>query len=234
MNPGSRTLLWSILRLLTAALITAAVIAQLGASISESAAAGRDVPTVIANFFSFFTILSNTLAAIVLAWAGTAGLRIRDGVETPALALALASVTTYMLITGIVYNLLLRQIELPQGSQPIPWSNEVLHLVGPILLLVDLLFGTRRRALPWRAIGAIIAFPLIWTAYTLVRGPLVVNPISGVPYWYPYPFLNPNNPGGWGSVAVYVVIISVAFVAVASLVVWAGRRRGRGAQTPGA
>ncbi len=218
--------LWSTLRLVFAAAIAAAIIAQLAASISTSADAGRDVATVIANFFSFFTILSNALTAVVLAWAGVAGLR---GAQTasPALGTALACVTTYMIITGIVYNTLLRQIELPQGSQPIPWSNEVLHLIGPLFLLLDLFVGPLRRALPWRAILVIIAFPLVWVAYTLVRGPLVTNPVTGDPFWYPYPFLNPNNPGGWGMVVTYVAIISIAFVLVSAFVVWVGRRRAK-------
>lgn len=220
-----KPLIWSVLRLAFAALIAAAIIAQLVASVSTSVAAGRDVATVVANFFSFFTILSNALSVVVLVWAGVAGLRRRDGVETAPLATALAGVTTYMIITGIVYNALLRQIELPQGSAPIPWSNEVLHLIGPLFLLVDLFVGPLRRALPWSTIVTLLAFPLLWTAYTLVRGPLVTNPVSGDPYWYPYPFLNPFGPGGWASVVVYVVIISVAFAAVATLVVWIGRRR---------
>ena len=98
--------------------------------------------------------------------------------EPPALALALACVTTYMVITGIVYNLLLRSIELPQGSEPIPWTNETLHLIAPLFLLADLFIGPLRRALPWRS---------VWGSsssrspgrYTLLRGPFVTNPVSG-------------------------------------------------------
>ena len=132
-----------------------------------------------------------------------------------------------MVITGIVYNALLRSITLPQGSEPVPWSNEVLHLIGPLFLLADVLFAPRRRALPWGAVLTIIAFPLVWTAYTLIRGPLVTNPATGDGWWYPYPFLNPNNPDGWGSVIVYVIVIAVLFAAVAAFIVWWGRRRAR-------
>ncbi|MFE7845485.1 Pr6Pr family membrane protein [Microbacterium sp. NPDC057407] len=218
---------WSVMRLAMAALLVVAIVAQLAASVSTSLQLGRDVPTTIANFFSFFTILSNTLAAIVLAWAGiwyfARGRRAL--VEPPALAMALACVTTYMIITGIVYNTLLRSIVLPQGSQPIPWSNELLHLIGPLFLAVDLFVGPLRRALPWRAVWGIIAFPILWVVYTMIRGPLVVNPANGDPFWYPYPFLNPNL-GGWTSVVLYVIGISIAFVVVASIVVWWGRRVG--------
>ena len=219
---------WSVMRLAMAAVIATAIVAQLLKSVSTAAELGRDVGTTIANFFSFFTILSNGLAAAVLVWAAlwffTRG---RHAVaEPPALALALACVTTYMIITGVVYNVLLRQIVLDQGSAPIPWSNEVLHLIGPLFLLADLFVGPRRRALPWRTVWAVIAFPILWVAYTMLRGPLVTSPGTGDPYWYPYPFLNPPPPGGWGAVAFWIAVISVAFLVFASVVVWWGRRVG--------
>ena len=220
--------MWTVLRLAMAAVMVAAISAQLAKSIGTATELGRDVTTTIANFFSFYTILSNALAAIVLIWAAlwyfARGRRALA--EPPALALALASVSTYMIITGIVYNALLRFITLPQGSAPIPWSNEVLHLVGPLFLLADIFFGPLRRALPWRSLWAVVAFPILWVAYTMVRGPLITNPVSRDPFWYPYPFLNPNNPGGWPSVIVYVIGIAVAIVAVGAFVVWWGRRSG--------
>ncbi|WP_461475688.1 Pr6Pr family membrane protein [Microbacterium sp. HJ5] len=219
---------WSVMRLAMGLVIVAAIAAQLTKSLSTAAELGRDATTTLVNFFSFFTILSNTLAAVILVWAALWYLmRGRRAIaEPPALALALACVTTYMVITGIVYNSLLRHIELPQGSAPIPWSNEVLHLIGPLFLLIDLFVGPLRRALPWRAVWAIVAFPILWVVYTMLRGPLVTNPASGAPFWYPYPFLDPNGNGGWPSVLLYVVAISVAFLVVASLVVWWGRRVG--------
>lgn len=222
---------WSVLRLVMAAAILAAVVAQLIASTATSIELGRDVPTVWANFFSFFTILSNALAAIVLAWAGlwffTRG---HDApVEPRGLATALVCVTTYMVITGIVYNALLRGITLPQGSEPIPWSNELLHLVGPLFLLADLFVGPLRRSLPWRAVWVIVAFPIVWVVYTMGRGPLVTNPATGDPPWYPYPFLNPGNfSNGYGTVVLYIVGIAIAIIAVGLLAVWIGRRRGVG------
>lgn len=219
--------LWSIARLVMAAAIVAAVVTQLMKSVTTTVELGRDLATTIANFFSFFTILSNLIAAAVLVWAAISFWRRRTGTspESAPLAAALACASTYMIITGIVYNTLLRQIVLEQGSLPVPWSNEVLHLIGPLFLLIDVIVGPARRALPWRAVGIVLVFPLAWTAYTLVRGPLVVNPVTGDPWWYPYPFLNPHGPGGWPSVAIYVVVISIAFVVVGALVVWAGRRR---------
>ena len=219
---------WTVLRLAMAAVTVTAITAQLSKSIGTAAELGRDVTTTITNFFSFFTILSNALAAIVLVWAAVWYFaRGRRAVaEPPALAVALACASSYMIITGIVYNALLRNIELPQGSAPIPWSNEVLHLIGPLFLLADVFVGPLPRSLPWRSLWAVVAFPIVWVVYTMIRGPLVTNPVSGDPFWYPYPFLNPNNPGGWLSVIVYVIGIALAIVAVGAFVVWWGRRTG--------
>jgi hypothetical protein len=45
---------------------------------------------------------------------------------------------------------------------------------------------------------------VLYIAYVLVRGSFV--------QWYPYPFLNPSNVGGYSGVAAYVVGIAAAFV----------------------
>lgn len=218
---------WNMLRLVVAALILAAVIGQLITSISSATQFDRDVPTTVTNFLSFFTILSNLGAIVVLTWAGGWFWLSRRGarVEPRGLSLVLSSVTTYMIVTGLVYNFLLRGVALPQGTT-LPWSNEVLHLVGPLFLLLDLFLGPLRRALPWRATLAALIFPIVWLAYTFVRGPFVINPTTHEAYWYPYPFLDPNGAGGWPSVLIYVVMIAVAIVGVSALVVWVGRGRG--------
>lgn len=226
-TPGWATT-WTVLRLAMAGATVAAIAAQLTKSVATAGELGRDVGTTIANFFSFFTILSNASAAVVLAWIAVWYLLRGRGAavaEPTGLAVALACVSTYMIITGIVYNALLRGITLPQGSEPIPWSNEVLHLIGPLFLLVDVFVGPLRRALPWRSLWAVVAFPIVWVVYTMIRGPLVVNPVTGDPFWYPYPFLNPNAAGGWPSVVVYVIGIAIAIIAVGAFVLWWGRRR---------
>ncbi|KEP73924.1 membrane protein, partial [Microbacterium sp. SUBG005] len=134
----------------------------------------------------------------------------------------LAWVSTYMIVTGVVYNLLLRG--LPLQPETVGWSNEIMHVWGPLFLLLVLL-GPGRRRLPWTAALGAAIFPIAWIVYTLVRAPLITNPTTGAPYWYPYPFLNPNEGGGWGSVAVYIVIIAVVIVGLAVGVVAIGRGR---------
>ncbi len=216
---------WNLARTAMAALIAAAVIAQFSSSVEGARENGRDVVTVVTNFFSFFTILSNVSAFVVLAIVGVRffARRRRLDADPPALATVLAWVSTYMVVTGVVYNLLLRG--LPLQPETVPWSNEILHVWGPLFLLLDLLLGPGRRRLPWTAALGTAIFPIAWIAYTLVRAPLITNPTTGEASWYPYPFLNPAN-GGWGGVAAYIVVIAVFIVGVAFGAVALGRARG--------
>ena len=163
-----------------------------------------DIAFRLTNFFSFFTIESNVSSVVVLTMA--AGLTLMR--RNPAwFGVLRAVVTTFMVTTGIVYNLLLRGIELPQGAT-LDWSNEILHVWGPLYMLIDWLFAPGRRALAWKHIGTIIAFPLMWAIYTLVRGPLVYDVVTDGA-WYPYPFLNPDtSANGYLSVTFYVILIA--------------------------
>lgn len=210
---------WSILRLTMAVLILAAMVAEFRGAMSTTPAEGSSMATVVVNYFSYFTIESNLFAAAALIAAGVWALT-RDTQEPTWIAVLMAATTTFMAITGLVYNLLLRGL-VPAAF---PWANEILHLIGPLFLIVDLFVAPPRRRLPWRAVGAVIAFPIVWAIYTLVRGEHVVSPLTGDPWWYPYPFLN-NHLHGYAVVIAYVIGIAAAFALVAWGVVAVGRRR---------
>gem|GEM_PF-486045 len=167
--------LFILLRLVGAAAIAAAIIGQYVHSLAFRAEHGVDengVPAV--NFFSFFTVDSNVLSVVVLLIGAVLLVRGR-GEDPVAYTVARASVTAYMATTGIVYNTLLRGIEVSEGAT-LGWSNEILHVAGPLLLVVDWLFAPGRRALEWRHIGVVVAFPVVWAVYTMLRGPFVVDP----------------------------------------------------------
>ena len=95
------------------------------------------------------------------------------------------------------------------------WVDFVLHKLTPVVIVLDWLLDpptvhlSRRDALGW------LIFPLLWLAYTMVRGP-----IAG---WYPYPFLDPAH-GGYGQVAITSLVILVAGAAVCLFVAWLGNR----------
>ncbi|MGN8026307.1 Pr6Pr family membrane protein [Microbacterium sp. 22242] len=228
---GISPALWGVVRLAGAALILLAVSTQVTMSVQNALAAAtpaaRHLPTVIANLLSYFTILSNVAAIVALLLAGVWALRNARSrsVEPRGLAILLACVSTYMITTGIVYNLLLRNA--PVGISA-PWVNEVLHVVGPLILLADVLFAPQRRCLGWGVLGAVAAFPLVWVAYTLIRANFIIAPLTGEHWWYPYPFLNPHLPGNSAlTVVLYVVGIAIVILAVGAGVIAVSRKRGR-------
>jgi len=164
------------------------------------------------NFFSYFTIQSNILAALVLLVAGLAGLFGRQGSQ---LALLRGAATFYMTTTGIVYALLLSGLEVSLQTT-IPWVNTVLHYIMPMAVLADWLVNRPARKVTFKEAALWLIFPAAYVAYSLVRG-LVVN-------WYPYPFLNPAQNGYW-HVALICACIAVALVGITWFLAWSTRWR---------
>ena len=214
---------FGIARVLFSVLGIAAIATQFASSATAIASKGGAVGAFVVNFFSFFTIDSNVLAVVVLlVGAFFAFARVGDDPNWYTVLRAVA--TTYMATTGIVYNLLLRNIALPQG-QTVQWSNEVLHVVIPLYLVLDWFFAPGRAPLRNRALWWIVGFPIVWAVYTLIRGPFAGDPVTGVMPWYPYPFLNPaTSRNGYLSVSFYVILIAVVISAVGFGVVWVSRR----------
>ena len=134
------------------------------------------VETLI-RFFSFFTILTNTLVAICLT-----SVVLRDGksanfFSAPA---TLSAVTVYILIVGLVYNFVLRSTWNPQGLQKL--VDELLHVVIPVYTFIYWLLFVRKEALKAAFVYNWLLFPLAYLAFILFRGNA-----SG---FYPYPFIN--------------------------------------------
>lgn len=222
-------ILFIVVRIAGAAAIAAAIVGQYIHSLDFRASHGIDengVPAV--NFFSFFTVESNILTVAVFLIGAI--LLIRSADPDPLwFGVSRAAVTAYMATTGIVYNTLLRGIEVSEGAT-LGWSNEIMHVIGPILIVVDWLFAPGRRRLDWTHIWIVVIFPIVWAVYTMIRGPFVDDPTQAVlnpAYaggWYPYPFLNPaTSPQGYVSVAFYVVLIAAVIGGVGAAIIWVSR-----------
>ncbi|WP_211785877.1 Pr6Pr family membrane protein [Kitasatospora atroaurantiaca] len=167
----------------------------------------------MSNFFSYFTILSNMAGVVVLLTGGVLGLLGRPGVPDGVRG----AVVLYMTITGLVYAVLLSGYHLPLE---IIWVNTVVHKIMPLVYLVDWLAAPPRRRIAYRTALTWLAFPFLYLAYSLIRGPIV--------HWYAYPFLDPARSGGYGRIAGACTLMTVAFVLVAAALVRAGnalRRR---------
>ena len=202
MSPTARRSL-AVLRLLTAALVLAA----LAATVLEAAGRTRINPF---NLFGYFTVQSNVILAVVLAVAGARLLR--DRPVSDALVAARACAVSYIAVVGLVFAVLLAPLG-AAGGVPVPWANTVLHVVTPVVGVVDWLVGPDRRRLGARTVALALTYPAVWVAVVLVRG--------ATDGWFPYPFLDPAT--GYGRIAGYVAAIAVTVATAAALVVAASR-----------
>jgi len=164
----------------------------------------------VVNFFSYFTNLSNLIAAAVLLLTTKRQQKARRFDRLRAFS------TVNMVVVGIVFSLLLRNVEL--GALQ-PWVNFVLHYLMPCAVLLDWLLDPPSTRLGTRVLTLFLIFPAAYLAYSLLRGAQV--------HWYPYPFLNPDHIGGYGGVAGYSVGITVLFLLVGWGVLAVGNRRQR-------
>ena len=200
-----------VLRGAAALLVLAAIITQ----IVDQLGAHVFVPS---EYFSYFTVQSSMMNVVVLGAGAVLAFRLkRDTVLYTGVRMATVS---YAIVTGVVYNLLLRGLP-PTGYVGIQWPNEVEHVWIPIYILIDWLFATGRAKLAWRWVWAAIVYPLAWCAFTLIHG--------AATGWYPYPFIDPTGSGGWPSVGAYILGIAAFIVGLAFLAVfysrWSGRQR---------
>ncbi|MGR2751914.1 Pr6Pr family membrane protein [Agromyces arachidis] len=231
---------WVWFRIAAAIVAASGVVAGLLVNIDRALRDGQDLGLVLANYFSMFTIVSSILSIVVLTVAAR-WVRRHPGrsPEPVGIAMALAAVTGPVIMLGVVFNVLLRG-DPPAIAATDPlwvanldtWATESLHVVLPAYFVVDLLFATRRRGLPWWSLGVIVGYPLVWTTYTMIRGELVPNPDGSATWWYPYGFLDPHI-AGYGSSFAYIGGILFAFLLLGVAIIGIGRYRERHARARG-
>lgn len=128
------------------------------------------------RFFTFFTILTNIIVAVSMAcqyWASQSGLGryfARAGVQT--------AIAVYILIVGLIYNVILRFLWEPKGLQML--VDELLHTINPILYMIYWFRFVSRTKIGWSRAFLWMIYPAIYLFVVMWRGSA-----SG---YYPYPF----------------------------------------------
>lgn len=166
------------------------------------------------NFFSFFTILSNIFAAVVLLIAAYSQYTEK---RVPYLNMLRGAATYCMVFTGIIFAALLSNLD-PRLLTAVPWDNVVLHYLMPVVLLIDWLMHPPERRITFKTGLLWLAIPTGYLLYTLLRGPLVG--------WYPYPFLNPDL-SGYGKLLIVVVAILLFGIGLVYVLTWVTGRAKR-------
>jgi hypothetical protein len=197
--PAIDTTVLAVGRAIAAVLILVAIGVQL-------AAAAQTPHFDAANFFGYFTILSNIFAALVLIKAA-----LMRGTPSRRLDVLRGAATVSMTMVGVIFSLLLASLE----SDLVPWVNAVVHYIIPVAIAVDWLIDPPRERLTMGDGFWWLVFPLAYLIYTLIRGSIV--------HWYPYPFLDVDRAGA-GTVGTYVLAIFAAASILVSVVLGIGNR----------
>ena len=160
----------------------------------------------LVSFFSYFTVLSNTLVATVL----TCELTSRESATRRWFLQPWVSsgIAVSIAVVGLAYNVLLRHLWHPQGWQ---WlADELMHDVMPLLFLAYWWCCVPKGALRLRHIAAWAIYPVVYFAYSLWRGHLLAV--------YPYPFIDVEKLGypqvfmNAGGVLVGFVVIALVLI----------------------
>ena len=189
----------AVLRILVGFLVLSALVTQVTAELLHDSFKPGE-------YFSYFTIESSMMNVVVLLVGGALAWRWHR--DTELFTSVRVAILSYAVITGLVYNVLLRNIPGDGSYEPPRWCNEVMHVWVPIFILLDWLLVPGRARVPWKRLWLVISYPLAWLAFTMIRGAIMG--------WYPYPFLEPAGAGGIPGVLVYVVGIAAFIIAVAS------------------
>jgi hypothetical protein len=137
-----------------------------------------DIPETTIRFFSFFTILTNMLVTLYFTYR-VLGFSMKP-LDLFSKKTALTALTAFILIVGLVYQFVLRQVWEPTGMQRL--IDELLHSVMPLYMLVYWFVFDAKEKIKFRDIIMWLLYPLFYLTFILVRGHFY--------NYYPYPFLN--------------------------------------------
>lgn len=141
----------------------------------------------VVRFFSYFTVQTNILAALVLT-----AFAIKTGPEEWLVhPFVRSAVATYIVMVGIIYNTVLRPLEPLQNVMS--FTNIVMHYVMPVAYLLFWLTCVRKAGLRWYDPLLWLIYPLFYLGFVLARGKM-----SG---FYPYPFIDAKTLGYAGVTA---------------------------------
>ncbi len=166
----------------------------------------------LGRLFSYFTVQSNLLLAIVFAWSAH-----RAWTARPALAPRITGgALLYISITGLVFHFVLSNDAsgFAMTSQRTPLesvANHLLHTATPLAAALDWLLLTAPGGFLVRQAWQWLAYPLLYLPFALIRGALLTPGTDGR---YPYPFLDVDLHG-YAGILGNAVVFGLAFYGLA-------------------
>lgn len=162
------------------------------------------------RFFSYFTILTNSLATLYLTvlWLKKPSFLLTR-FEKPGF---LTAITLYIITVFTVYQFVLRGLWEPTGMQRL--VDELLHTAIPLGMFLFWMAYENKKQVSWKSIPTWLLYPLGYLIFILLRGNC-----SG---FYPYPFVNVTELG-MEKVLTNSGILLLGFLIMAAVFVGVGK-----------
>jgi hypothetical protein len=135
------------------------------------------------NFFSYFTVLANTAAALAMLVPVIApNCRLAGFLSNPSVRTAIAA---YLIVVATTYYVFLRFVGDDYGLERI--ADRLMHYVTPLLFLIDWVAFVPKGRVPWTMVATSLILPLAYGVWLIAHG--------AIANWYPYPFVDMRSLG---------------------------------------
>ncbi|MCX2475433.1 Pr6Pr family membrane protein [Pedobacter sp. MC2016-05] len=174
-------------------------------------AAEYDFLSTTELYLSFFTITTNITVAICLTTIILFS-KTKLGVffSQPSTQTA---ITVYIVVVGIIYNVLLRGLLSPVGWARV--ADELLHVVNPLIFLGFWMLFVNKQTLQYKAAFVWLLYPLAYIMFIVIRGYLINQ--------YPYPFINVVDLGYPKALANAFGCLFLFWI-LSLLLIWVGKK----------
>lgn len=197
----------------TAAIAWTAVLVQMVYSVLNAQAKGETLLVGVTDYFSYFTVLTNTLVALVLtvpmfAPASPAA----RWLAHPCVSAMTASA---IIVVGLAYHFLLSAINDPVGVE---YATDLgLHYFVPTLFTLYWVLHAPKAGLRYAHVPAFGIYPAAYFAYLMLRGAMIGK--------YPYFFVDASTIGVAAAARNAVAILLFYFLVASLLMLITARQR---------
>lgn len=174
------------------------------------------------DFYVHFTNLSNFLCIGVMFAGLVQTIKKKEDSYVSAVPVLKFIGILAILLTFLVFNVMLAGTETRDPQLNWRVGSLAFHVVIPVMYIADWFLFYERKKTKWYYPLASISFPLIYTIFIFTHAAIlkfdssIFMPTTTTPLIYPYFFLNLETQGV-GGVAMWLLIIMVAFVSVGFL-----------------
>jgi len=158
------------------------------------------------NFFSYFTVLTNTIVAYSITITLTRPLSAMGNFFSKSSTES--AIVVYIVMVGIIHYFFLRELVELEGWNL--FADTILHKIIPLLYAFYWIIFVNKGELRWKDSFRWLIYPVLYLSYVLIRGA-----IDG---FYPYPFADAGKLGYSGALLNGILVI-VSFYALSLLLI---------------